>query len=71
MGGNEFAEQLSKHGDFHARVSILGHVVRGGSPTARDRVLASKFGGHAVDLLLEGKCKTCNNKVSRLIENDL
>ncbi len=59
MGGNEFAEQLSKHGDFHARVSILGHVVRGGSPTARDRVLASKFGGHAVDLLLEGKGGLC------------
>ena len=67
MGGNEFAEKLSKHGDFHARVSILGHIVRGGSPTARDRVLASKFGGFAVDLLREGKGGLCvgmmDNKV--------
>ncbi len=33
---------------------IIGHVVRGGSPTARDRVLASWMGAHAVDLLKEG-----------------
>ena len=29
MGGNEFADKLSEYGDFHTRVSILGHVVRG------------------------------------------
>lgn len=67
MGGNEFAEQLSEHGDFHTRVSILGHVVRGGSPSARDRVLASKFGSHAVELLMQGKGGLCigmeNNQV--------
>ncbi len=44
MGGNEFAQKLSEFGDYHTRVSILGHVVRGGAPSARDRVLASKFG---------------------------
>lgn len=68
MGGNEFAEELSQHGDFHARVSILGHVVRGGSPTARDRVLASKFGAKAVELLIEGQGGLCvglrNNEVT-------
>lgn len=67
MGGNEFAEQLSEYGNFHARVSVLGHVVRGGSPTARDRVLASKFGWTAVELLKEGKGGLCvgirNNEV--------
>ena len=31
MGGNEFAEKLAEYGDFHTRVSVLGHVVRGGS----------------------------------------
>ena len=41
MGGNEFAEKLSEFGDYHTRVSILGHVVRGGAPSARDRVLAN------------------------------
>ncbi|MGG5312344.1 6-phosphofructokinase [Enterococcus sp. DIV2381] len=59
MGGNEFAEKLSEYGDYHTRVSILGHVVRGGSPTARDRVLASKFGAHAVELLQQGKGGLC------------
>lgn len=59
MGGNEFADQLSQHGDFHTRVSILGHVVRGGSPSARDRVLASKFGCYAVELLKAGKGGQC------------
>ena len=59
MGGNEFAEQLSQYGDFHTRVSILGHVVRGGSPSARDRVLASKFGAYAVELLEQGKGGMC------------
>lgn len=59
MSGNEFADKLAEHGDFHARVSVLGHIVRGGSPTARDRVLASKFGSFAVDLLKEGKGGLC------------
>jgi len=59
MGGNEFAEKLKEYGDFHTRVSIPGHVARGGSPCARDRVLASKFGGFAVELLQEGKGGRC------------
>ena len=59
MGGNEFADKLSEYGDFHTRVSILGHVVRGGSPSARDRVLASKFGAYAVELLQQGKGGLC------------
>ena len=59
MGGNEFAEKLSEFGDYHTRVSILGHVVRGGAPSARDRVLASKFGAYAVELLQEGKGGLC------------
>ena len=37
------------------RVSILGHIQRGGSPTATDRVHASVMGAFAVDLLCEGK----------------
>ena len=67
MGGNDFADQLAAYGDFHARVSVLGHVVRGGTPSARDRVLASKFGAYAVELLKEEKGGLCigmlNNEV--------
>lgn len=55
MHADEFAEELGKFGDFHTRVTVLGHVQRGGSPTARDRVIASQMGAYAVDLLLQGK----------------
>lgn len=59
MGGNDFADKLAEYGDFHARVSVLGHVVRGGSPSARDRVLASKFGWKAVELLKDNQGGLC------------
>ncbi|MGX6970260.1 6-phosphofructokinase [Vagococcus bubulae] len=72
MSGHKFADQLAEYGDFHARVSVLGHVVRGGSPSARDRVLASKFGSFAVDLLKDGQGGLCigslNNEV---VANDI
>lgn len=55
MHADEFAEELNKYGDFQTRVTVLGHVQRGGSPTARDRVMASQMGSRAVELLLEGK----------------
>lgn len=59
MSGEELSAELDKHENFHTRVTNLGHIVRGGSPSARDRVLASKFGAHAVDLLREGKGGLC------------
>ena len=40
---------------IESRATILGHVQRGGSPTVRDRVIASQMGGRAVELLMEGK----------------
>ncbi|MBA1435010.1 6-phosphofructokinase [Bombilactobacillus bombi] len=55
MHANEFMDQLKQYGDFDARSTVLGHVQRGGSPSGRDRVLASKMGAYAVDLLNEGK----------------
>ncbi|MNL45887.1 6-phosphofructokinase isozyme 1 [compost metagenome] len=39
-----------------AKVCILGHQQRGGSPTAADRILASRMGAAAVDALLKGYC---------------
>ena len=41
--------------DLDPRVSVLGHIQRGGSPTGRDRVNATKMGYLAVELLLQGK----------------
>lgn len=53
--GVEFARQLQEATSFDTRVSVLGHIQRGGSPTAADRVLASRLGARAVELLIEGK----------------
>lgn len=54
--GEEFAKELKEAGNASdTRVTNLGHVLRGGSPTARDRVIASWMGAHAVKLLKEGK----------------
>ncbi|WHY84972.1 6-phosphofructokinase [Neobacillus novalis] len=53
--GYEFARQLEEATSFETRVSVLGHIQRGGSPTAADRVLASRLGARAVELLIEGK----------------
>lgn len=55
MSGTEFAKKLKEAGDqSDLRVTELGHIQRGGAPTARDRVLASRMGAHAVKLLKEG-----------------
>lgn len=56
MPAAQFAEELKAAGDTSdLRVTELGHIQRGGSPTARDRVLASRMGAHAVKLLKEGR----------------
>ncbi|MDR0937174.1 MAG: 6-phosphofructokinase [Oscillospiraceae bacterium] len=51
----EIAERIHKELGMDTRVTILGHVQRGGSPTARDRVMASRMGEHAVELLCAGR----------------
>ncbi|PLS02558.1 6-phosphofructokinase [Neobacillus cucumis] len=53
--GYEFARQLKESTEFDTRVSVLGHIQRGGSPTVADRVLASRLGARAVELLIEGR----------------
>ncbi len=49
------AEEVEKISRLESRAIILGHVQRGGTPTARDRVLATGFGYHAFTLLREGR----------------
>ncbi len=53
--GVEIGKQIEEMTSFDTRVTVLGHTQRGGSPTACDRVLASRLGAKAVELLLEGK----------------
>ena len=51
---NELAKQIEKATGIESRATILGHVQRGGSPTVRDRVVASEMGYYAVELLEKG-----------------
>lgn len=55
-GAIGLAERVKKEfPQYDVRVSILGHLQRGGSPTANDRILASRMGAAAIDALLEGQ----------------
>ena len=53
--GEQLAQEIEVRTGFETRVTVLGHVQRGGSPTARDRVLATRYGLKAADLVHEGK----------------
>jgi 6-phosphofructokinase 1 len=53
-GAFAIAQQVWERLKLEYRICVLGHVQRGGSPTARDRVLASKLGAAAVDALVKG-----------------
>jgi phosphofructokinase-like protein len=52
--GAELAAEIEQRTGFETRVTALGHVQRGGSPTAHDRVLATRFGLKAADLVFAG-----------------
>jgi ATP-dependent phosphofructokinase / diphosphate-dependent phosphofructokinase len=52
--GAVLAAEIEQRTGFETRVTALGHVQRGGSPTAHDRVLATRFGLKAADLVFEG-----------------
>jgi phosphofructokinase-like protein len=53
--GEILAKELEDRTGFETRVTVLGHIQRGGTPSAFDRVIASRFGVKAMDLILEKK----------------
>ena len=53
--GAQLAQEIEQRTGFETRVTVLGHVQRGGSPTPRDRVLATRYGLKAADLVQEGR----------------
>ncbi len=72
----ELAKTITKKTPFEARATVLGHVQRGGKPTVRDRVLASKMGVKAIEALLAGDNHHCmaskaNDIISMPIEEAL
>jgi ATP-dependent phosphofructokinase / diphosphate-dependent phosphofructokinase len=53
--GAQLAQEIERRTGFETRVTVLGHVQRGGSPTPRDRILATRYGLKAADLVQEGR----------------
>lgn len=60
---HELAKKIESETGFETRANVLGHMQRGGSPTGQDRVLATRMGVRAVDLLMEGKGGLCMSTV--------
>lgn len=56
--GNYLAHEIERETGLETRATVLGHVQRGGTPTARDRVLATRYGVFAVDLVRQEKWGT-------------
>ena len=52
--GMALADEIEKRTGKEARATVLGHIQRGGTPTAFDRVLATRFGVHAIDAVHDG-----------------
>lgn len=71
-GGVEFGKRIEEETSLETRVSVLGHIQRGGSPSAFDRVLASRLGAYAVELLLEGQGGRCVGiQSNELVHHDI
>ena len=65
-------EQIRKETGYDIRLTVLGHAQRGGSPTARSRILANQFGAYALELLLQGAKKNMVGiKGQRIVSVDL
>ncbi|MDT8859415.1 6-phosphofructokinase [Alkalihalobacillus sp. MEB130] len=70
--GFDFGKRINEEMNLETRVTVLGHIQRGGSPTGFDRVLASRLGAKAVDLLLEGKAGvTVGIEKNELVYHDI
>ncbi|HEX6594618.1 MAG TPA: 6-phosphofructokinase [Bacillota bacterium] len=70
--GIEYGQKIQDATNLETRVTVLGHIQRGGSPTAVDRTLASRLGAKAVELLLAGKTgKMVGLQANKLAIHDL
>ena len=72
--GNALGEVLKNKLNYDVRVTVLGHIQRGGSPTAFDRVLGTRFGIKAYDLIKKSKfgfmCALSGNKIIEVSLDD-
>lgn len=68
----EIAKTIIEKTDTDTKVTILGHIQRGGTPTAYDRILASEMGRTAIELLLDNKSgRALGIKCSKIVDLDI
>ncbi|NQZ50588.1 MAG: 6-phosphofructokinase [Moritella sp.] len=66
------AKHIEKETGRETRATILGHLQRGGTPTARDRIMASRMGSYAVKLLIDGEGGRCVGLMnSKMVHHDI
>ncbi|MGL4759864.1 MAG: 6-phosphofructokinase [Sarcina sp.] len=71
-GSEELAKYIEEKTGAETRATILGHIQRGGTPTPNDRILSSKLGAKAVELLIEGKtARVVGIKDNKIIDMDI
>jgi len=71
-GARELAQDIEELTGIEARATVLGHIQRGGVPTAFDRILAARMGHKAVELLMEGKsARVVGIKANKIIDMDI
>ena len=63
----DLGKKVEEYTELETRVSVLGYLQRGGSPSAEDRILAARFGNRAVQLLCEG----ATNRVVGIRDNHI
>jgi 6-phosphofructokinase 1 len=70
-GGEEISRSITERNGIESRVTVLGHIQRGGTPTHNDRILASRLGDFAVRKLIEGEAgKACGAISGQLLTTD-
>ncbi|NBI28394.1 6-phosphofructokinase [Chengkuizengella marina] len=70
--GEDFCKIISEHCGMEPRVTVLGHIQRGGTPTHNDRILASRLGDFAVSQLMAGDSgKACGIIKNELVATDI
>jgi 6-phosphofructokinase 1 len=70
--GEDIADRITERNGIEPRVTVLGHIQRGGGPTHNDRILASRLGDFAVHRLIEGDSgKACGVLKGELVATDI
>ncbi|NLM55418.1 MAG: 6-phosphofructokinase [Firmicutes bacterium] len=60
---------IQEHTGYETRITILGHIQRGGAPTMRDRLLASRLAYHAVELVYQGKSGRMVGEIDHVVKS--